>query len=255
MSTLLKSLGYFFGVIFRGQTYLNALYLLLALPLGIFYFTFLVTGLSLGIGMLLLWIGLLVLVGTFAAWYGLAAFERWLAMVMLREQIPPMAREDLTGKSLLQKLSAMFTNPVTWKALVYLMARFPLGIFSFVVVVTLASVSLALMATPFYYQYAPADVVITWDGVRFFPMVIDTLPEALLVALVGFLAGLVSLHIFNGLAWVSGKFARLMLGSFSTAPAAPAAPQNPETGEKSINPTGPAADTTASQISAAATLS
>lgn len=229
MSMLLKTLGNFFGVILRGQTYLNALYLLLALPLGVFYFTFLVTGLSLAIGMLLLWIGLLILVGVFAAWYGLAAFERWLTIALLREQIPPMTREDLSGKTVWQKLVAMFKNPVTWKGLAFLMARFPLGIFSFVVVVTLASISLSLMATPFYYQYVPGNMVVSVDGVTYFPaVIIDTLPEALLVSLAGFLAGLVSLHIFNGLAWLSAKFARLMLGNFSPAGAAPQPPVGSE---------------------------
>jgi len=57
---------------------------------------------------------------------------------------------------------------------------------------------------------------------------VDTLGEALLVSLAGVLATLVSMHVLNGLAWVSGKFARVMLGNFSTAPVSPAAPSAPE---------------------------
>jgi hypothetical protein len=32
----------------------------------------------------------------------------------------------------------------------------------------------------------------------------------------------ISLHVINGLAWISGKFARVMLGNFSSLPAVPA---------------------------------
>ena len=48
-----------YGVFVKPQTYLNILYLLLAFPLGIAYFVFLVTGFSLGISLLILWVGLL----------------------------------------------------------------------------------------------------------------------------------------------------------------------------------------------------
>ena len=41
-----KKLG-FFGVIVDPQSYLNIVYLLVAFPLGTFYFVFLITGLSL----------------------------------------------------------------------------------------------------------------------------------------------------------------------------------------------------------------
>jgi hypothetical protein len=64
----------FFGVILRGQTYLNALYVFLAFPLGLFYFIFLVTGLSLGVGLAILWIGLIILLAMIAGWVALAAF-------------------------------------------------------------------------------------------------------------------------------------------------------------------------------------
>lgn len=38
--------------------------------------------------------------------------------------------------------------------------------------------------------------------------------EASLLCLVGILLVFASLHILNGLAWISGKFARIMLGNF-----------------------------------------
>jgi hypothetical protein len=227
METLKSVLLKFFGVVARGQTYLNTLYLLLAFPLGLFYFVFLVTGLSLGLATIIVWVGLLVLAFVFAAWYVMIAFERQMAILLLSEDIPPMSRQDLTGKSLWQKITATLTNSVTWKGLVYLFAKFPLGILSFVVLVTLLSVSVAFIGLPFYYQTIHSDIDMTLNGVYYFNPVIlvDTLPEALLGSLVGLFMGLVSLHVFNGLAWVSGKFARVMLGNFSKATEELAAPE------------------------------
>ena len=67
-----SSLAKFFGVALRSQTYLNLVYLLLAFPLGVFYFTLLVTGISLGFGLLIVWIGGFILAGMFVAWWACA---------------------------------------------------------------------------------------------------------------------------------------------------------------------------------------
>jgi hypothetical protein len=208
----------FFGVATRGQTYLNMLYLLVSFPLGLLYFVFLVTGLSVGISTLIIWIGLLVLLAVFTAWYGLLVFERQLAIWMLKEDIPPMARPDAAPIGLWQKFVSALKNSVTWKGLVYLFARFPIGIFSFVVLVSLLATSASLIAAPFYYQYVAVlqpQVVMSINGVSYSQFLIDTPIEAGLACLAGILVMLGSMHIFNGLAWLSGRFARVMLGNFA----------------------------------------
>ena len=61
-----------FGAVIEPQSYVNILYLFLVFPLGIVYFMFLVTGLSLGFGLLIIWAGIpilmLVLMGTWPLW-------------------------------------------------------------------------------------------------------------------------------------------------------------------------------------------
>lgn len=224
MDSILNGLGKFFGVIIRPQTYLNLLYLLLSFPLGLFYFTFLIIGLTAGIPLIIVWVGLLILALVYAVWYGLIYFERQMAIVLLREQIPPVTRQDMSGKSLWQQFTATLANPVTWKGLVYLLAKFPVGLASFVVLVTLLAVSLALVGMPFYYPTIHVDLDLGfWTPI----LKVDTLGEALIGSLLGIFATLISLHILNGMAWVSGKFAKVMLGNFSTQPSAPAAPAAP----------------------------
>jgi hypothetical protein len=219
----------FFGVIVHKQTYLNALYLLLAFPLGLFYFIFLVTGLSLGISLVIIWVGLLLLAVVFAAWYGMLVFERRMAISLLHVDIPPMARESYAGKTTWQKVKAALANPVTWKGLLYLFAKFPLGILSFVVLVTFLSLSVSLLAAPFYYQWVQPQVSLDLGGRMLNNSIwlVDTLPEALLACFAGLAMAFLSLHIFNGLAWVSGRFARVMLGNFSSQPVLPHTPPAP----------------------------
>jgi len=50
-------IGRFFGVFAEPQSYLNILFLFLGLPLGIAYFVFLVAGFSVGVGLVVIWVG------------------------------------------------------------------------------------------------------------------------------------------------------------------------------------------------------
>ena len=80
----------------------------------------------------------------------------------------------------------------------YLAIKFPLGVATFVVGITLASLSLAFLLMPFFYTWAPMDVTVSLDGPFW---VIDTPGEALLCSLFGLGLTLVSLNLFNALAF------------------------------------------------------
>lgn len=200
----------FFGVVASGQTYLNYIYLFLAFPLGLIYFIFLVVGISVGLGTIIIWVGLLILLMVIAGWWLLAGFERVMAISLLRVDIQPMSttRSDKAQTSL-EKLGAFLSNPVTWKGLVYLLAKFPLGIVSFVVLVTLTAVTIVLITAPLTFNFLQPEIWM-WGGDVWR---IDTLGEALIGGAAGVLLFFISLHIFNGLAWISGKFAQVMLGN------------------------------------------
>lgn len=199
-------LAKYFAVVAKEETYLNLIYLLLAFPLSVVYFTFLVTGLSLGLGTLIIWIGIPILLAVFAASWGLATFERMLAMLLLREDIPPMSQIENTSESAWERVKAHLGNRVTWTGLLYLVLKFPVATFFFVVAVTLIATTIGMLITPFLYQVwnYPSG----WDFWR-----VDTLGESLLVAGLGLvLVGPISLHIVNFMAYLSGAFARVMLG-------------------------------------------
>lgn len=210
MNEMTDTVKPFFGVAARGQTYLNIIYLLLSFPLGTTYFVFLVTGLSLGISLLIIWVGIPILLFMLAAWWVLVAFERQLAIWLLHVDIPPMSRETASGQSAWVRLKIHLRNPVTWKGLAYLFARFPLGILSFVVAFILIALTGALLFAPLTYTDPAYQIYIfSWQ--------IDTLNEAMICSILGLGVGLISMHVINGMAFVSGRFAILMLGGAESA--------------------------------------
>ena len=199
----------FFGVPFRVRTYLNLLFLLLAFPLGLIYFCFFVIGVSLGLATAILLIGFFILAFVGLGWWAFAVFERYQAIWLLGMDIPPMDKPSPKPDGVWNRVVDLLTNPVTWKSLVYLIIKLPLGIFTFIILVTLAGVSIGLIAAPFVYWWLPYGVNVNgpmgWQ--------VDTLWEALIAFIVGVVFGFFSLHVLNYLAYVSGLFAQIMLGN------------------------------------------
>jgi len=211
----------FFGVVADPQSYINILYLLLAFPLGTAYFVFLVTGISLGLGLLIIWVGVPVLVLVLAGSWVLCELERVLAIGLLKEDIPSAPRESISGPVVgvqdlsagerlfigtWRRLKAHLANRLTWTGMFYLFLKFPAGIASFTIAVTLIAVTFFLLTAPIYHFYLPDDEI-NW-GVWH----IDTFWEASLHTLIGIPMVFVSLHLMNLTALVSGRLARVMLG-------------------------------------------
>ncbi len=186
------------------RTWGNLLYLLLAFPFGLCYFVLLTVGFSVGLGLVIVWVGLLILALTFAFVWGGAALERLLAIGLLGARVPPMFTPGAPDRRPLQRARDVLANPVTWTGLLFLLLKLPLGIVSFVLWVTMIALSGSLMAAPFFYQEWPPQI---------FLYEIDTFPEALACTVAGVLLAFVALNLFNGLAAVWRWLAERMLGN------------------------------------------
>ncbi len=207
----------FFGVIAEPQSYISIFYLLLAFPLGIAYFVFLVTGISVGASLIIIWVGVPILALVLAGSWAMCELERILAVSLLKEDIPRKLRgrstatddQNLSSVERLfigtwRRLNAHLTNWLTWTGILYLFLKFPLGIGSFVIVVVLVSVTAALLGAPFYYWVD--------DGADFGIWQVDAMWEALILTLAGIPMVFISLHLMRGAAFLSGRVARVMLG-------------------------------------------
>jgi signal transduction histidine kinase len=116
-------------------------YALVSFPIAIAAFVVIVTGLALGAGLLIVWVGVAVLAGTLLAARGFATVERaWLPAVLDRP-LPSPAYLAADGRPV-RKLMTPLRDPQTWLDALHAIVRFPFAILSFVVTVTFWSVAL-----------------------------------------------------------------------------------------------------------------
>jgi two-component system phosphate regulon sensor histidine kinase PhoR len=202
------------------RMYRRILYLFLAFPLGITYFVVIITGLSVGFGLAIVIVGFPILILTMLAWRLFGQMERQLAIHLLGASVRPMSVPDPVKRSAWESLLKTLADPVTWKSLVYVALEFPFGIFSFTLATVLLTVSLSLFLYPVIYVVAtalypqfPAQANVTiWPvdiNGHFDPNIAAAF---LLVSAVGLVLGLASMALLNGVGWLWGLFAEIMLG-------------------------------------------
>ncbi len=217
-----------FRVLWEKQTYVNLLYLLVSFPLGIFYVVFLLLGLTSILSTTFI-LGAPILLLVIFIWWRLAGFERNLAMRWLHVEIRPMAPPRKEGLNRWERFRVPLTNAVTWKSLAYLFVKFPLGIISCVVILnmfvltlgfTVFSLIIGLLVMPFLYLFRALlrgrgewrEARASGEGVA-----TDRDRLFLLLSITGFGFALIAFHVLNALAYVSGQFARVMLGLSDTS--------------------------------------
>lgn len=199
-------IGQFFSVMISRQPYLNLLYLFGAFPLGLFYFVFLVSGIYLGVSLSIIWVGIPLLLMVAAGWWMLARFERFLTIHILNEDIPELNLPAKNDIAIWNRLKEHFRSPITWKSLLYLFLKFPLGLATFVILVTLVFITFAFLSLPFTYD--------TME-ISFGPWLplwqINSFVDALPFVVIGLLLWPVTLNIVNGLAWIHARLAKVLL--------------------------------------------
>ena len=195
-----------FRSILDSRTYGRILYLVLALPLGVAEFTFLVTAISFGFSTAITLIGIPVLVGSVYAWRWLADLERRVIGSLVGTEIPSPYRPDPAGGRWWNRFAARLADPATWKDLAFLLLQFPLGILSFSVTVAVFGFGLRLLFAPVYYDPL-------WDGDWIDWVGVDTLGEALALMPVGALILLFGIPALGALGRLYGWLALQLLGS------------------------------------------
>jgi signal transduction histidine kinase len=187
-------------------TYGGIAYLLLALPLGIAEFTFLVTAISLGAGLAITLIGIPILIATVYAWRWIAQLERRLITALTGRLIADPYRPVPPEASGWRRLGARLADPATWKDLVFLLLQLPLGAVAFLVTAGVLSVGVAALFAPLTFWAIP-------DGIDLGVAVVDTLPEALGLAVLGALVLRLGIPALGALARLYCVYAELLLGS------------------------------------------
>jgi hypothetical protein len=152
---------------------------LLGLPLGIAYFSWLVTGLATGLGLAITLIGIPILTLVLATVRPLQDLERRLANALLGSDIPRVGLAP-AGEGFLGRLKAYWTDGTTWRGVLYLLLRFPVGTFTFTVAVAAYASAGYLIAAPIVAPFDSIELGIwqpdTWyEGLALVPLGLVTL--------------------------------------------------------------------------------
>jgi len=134
----------------EARTWAGSLYLLLDLPFGIAWFTILIVGLSVGVGLVVVaLVGLVILAATVFAGRLIGIVERARAKALLGLDVPPpAAREKPQG--VWATMRVFLADQPGWKGVGYGLLMLPVGIANFTVVVTLWSVALFGVTFPLW---------------------------------------------------------------------------------------------------------
>ena len=181
------------------------LFMVLSFALGVAAFVCLVTAITVGIGTLVIWIGIPILVATMVAWRWAAQFERLRIRLLLGVEIETPYRAPAEG-GFLRRLRTQVADPASWRDLLYLFLLFPVGIAELVVFTGGLGFALGLLATPLPGRAG--------DSIQLFgPRTAASLPATLVLCLLGILALVLVLNLFVGVAWLHARGARLLLGT------------------------------------------
>ncbi len=192
------------------QALRDTVYILSGFVLATIWWSLLVTLLATGLGLLVTLVGLPILAATLYIWIWIADTERLRARILLGIEIVRPYR-TLTADGWLRRTWERTKDPAVYRDLVYLLlVFFPLAIATFVIAVIAWTLPLACLTMPIYYG---ADVGFELGGSR---LEIDTLPEAVGVALIGLLLLALLPWILGVLAAAHAFTVRTLLGRRSS---------------------------------------
>ena len=192
----------YFTILVKPKLYLTLLYLFLCFPLGLTYFIILVVGFSLGFSLLIIWVGFIILALLIPTIWLIISFERLQTTHLLGISLPiPQTAFD-KNLPLWQKIKTFLTDPGTWKGVLFILLKFPIGIFSFVVLVTGIALLFSMIFSP---------IIIPFSSINFGFWTVDTISEAIGLCLLGLMALPGLFHIYYFLGQSIGKLSAVLL--------------------------------------------
>jgi hypothetical protein len=196
----------FFGIFADVRSWSSLLYLILAFVTGIIYFTWVVTGLSLSVGLLVLIIGIPIAGFFLLSVRGVALVEGRIVEALLGFRMPrrPLfSRKDIGWW---QKIKSMITSRHTWTAIVYMILQMPLGVIYFTVIVALVALVVWMIGRPIWELTFGIPAFITPSYEYFshiWAMPFYIIGGALLLFLI--------MHLVKIIGNLHGRFAKVML--------------------------------------------
>ena len=195
----------FFGVVAEPRAWGALVYLLFSMFTGIVYYTWVVIGISLSVGLLVLIIGLPIAALFLLSVWGISLVEGRMVEALLGVRMPrrPLYYQKKLG--FWPRVKTMLTDKHTWLSMIYMILQLPLGVFYFSLMVSLISVSLWGIVSPILQL--GFDIPIIWLGAPYF-FAGWFLPIAVIG---GILLLIITMHLAKMLGRFHGWLAKAML--------------------------------------------
>ena len=138
------------------RLFLDTAYSLTALPIGILTFAAMVTGLSVGVSLVVIWVGIPILVGTLIAGRAFAHLER-IRLRTLQDRAAPTPEYVVAGDDAgpVRRLLTPLRDPQSWIDAVWGLVGFVTGLIAFVVTVTWWAVAAGGVTYWFWERWLP----------------------------------------------------------------------------------------------------
>ena len=182
--------------------------MIFALVTGIIYFTWAVTGISIGLSMIFLIIGIPIIILFLYSVRGIAFIEGRIIEALLGERMPRRSRFTDKNVKLWDRIKELLTDRTTWTGILYMILQLPIGIIYFTIMIIMLSLSISIIFAPF--------VQVIWNisminiGNEYFIIPWFLLP---LMTIAGFLLLTFSLHFTKFVGKIHGKYAKALLVS------------------------------------------
>ncbi|MES5816290.1 sensor histidine kinase [Streptomyces sp. RG80] len=200
---------------FEGRAWREFGYVLLSLPISIVLFTYAVTMVAVGAGLLVTFLGIPVLAAGLAGCRGFGAMERARARGLLGLEVADPEPLRMRGNGFLAWMGAVLKSGTSWRTLLYSVIHLPWSVFSFVVAVNFWAYGWALLTYPLWFWLFP--VYGGQDGLQLYGdethhIYLDNPFEIGVTALVGLLFTLATPWIVRALTMVDRVMVHGLLG-------------------------------------------
>ncbi|MDX2828664.1 sensor domain-containing protein, partial [Streptomyces ipomoeae] len=200
---------------FEGRSWREFGWIVLSLPVGILMFTYAVTMLSLGTGLLVTFLGIPVLAAGLAGCRALGAMERARARTLLGMDVGTPEPLRVKRRGAMAWMGALLRSGASWRQLLYAVLQFPWSVFSFVVGVTFWTCGWALLTYPLWFWVFP--MWVGQDGLQMYgdekhAVYLDNPFEVTVTALVGLLFTMATPWIVRALTMVDRGMVSALLG-------------------------------------------
>ncbi|WP_405587299.1 sensor histidine kinase [Streptomyces sp. NBC_01092] len=200
---------------FEGRSWREFGYVLLSLPISIMLFVYAITMVSLGVGLLVTFLGIPVLAAGLAGCRGFGALERVRARALLDLEVAEPEPLRMRKRGFMGWMGAVLKSGTSWRSLLYAVLHLPWATFSFVVAVNVWAFGWAMLTYPLWFWVFPM-----WagqDGLQLYGdethrMYLDNPFEITVTALVGLLFTLATPWIVRALTTVDRLLVHGLLG-------------------------------------------